>query len=104
MVAARETWTRWAPLRVTSTRVFVPASTTLTSPVPALTCAEAPGSSAAAADRIDTPGNAALTGAADSSAPALALGLFPFMTLLLGGGVRQNALVRPPPGRPPRPA
>jgi hypothetical protein len=53
MVAAGATWTRWTPLRVSSIRVFVPVSTALTNPVPALTYAAARGSSAAAADRTD---------------------------------------------------
>src|SRR4029450_4976313 len=83
MVAARATWTRWAPLRVSSNRVFVSASIALTNPVPALTCAAAWGSSAAAADRADTPGSARMTPAPSSSATAIMIGLFRFMTLLL---------------------
>jgi hypothetical protein len=46
------------------------ASTALTNPVPALTCAEAWDSSAAAADRIDTPGRARVTPAPSSGVTA----------------------------------
>src|SRR5258705_266114 len=73
MVAARATWTRSAPLRVSSTRVFVPASTVLTRPVPALKCAESRGSSAAAADRIDTPPRPGMTAPPSSRTAAGAL-------------------------------
>src|SRR6267378_8362925 len=83
MVASGATWTRWAPLRVSRTRVLVPASTALTSPVPALTCALACGSSAAAADRTDTPGSARVNPAPSSSANAIMIGPFRFMTPLL---------------------
>src|SRR5438309_10409060 len=82
MVAARATWTRLAPLCVSSTSVFVPASTALTNPVPALTRADAPGSSAAAADRIDTPGSAGVIPAPSSSASAIMIGPFRFMIRL----------------------
>src|SRR6266850_4801872 len=83
MVAAGATWIRSVPLRVSSTRVFVSASTALTNPVPALTCAEAWGSSAAAADRTDTPGSGRVTPAPSSSATAIMSGPFRFMALLL---------------------
>src|SRR6266700_1629252 len=83
MVAAGAIWTRRVPLRVSRTRVLVPASTALTNPIPALTCAEARGSSAAAADRPDTPGSAKLIPAPSSSASTIIIGPFRFMTLLL---------------------
>src|SRR5213593_2787761 len=81
MAAAGATWTRQAPLRVSRTRVLVPASTALTNPIPALTCAEARGSSAAPADRPDTPGSAKLIPAPSSSASTSIIGSFRFMTL-----------------------
>src|SRR5882724_1903502 len=85
MVAARATWTRLAPLRVSSTRVFVPASTALTNPIPALTGADALDPSAAAADRTDTPDSAGVTPAPSSSATAITIEPFRFMALLLCG-------------------
>src|SRR5258708_33185739 len=86
MVAAGATWIRSVPLRVSSTRVFVSASTALTNPVPALTCAGAWGSSAAAADRTVTPGSGRGTPAPSSSATAIMHGPLRFMALLLRVG------------------
>src|SRR5882724_11141606 len=83
MVAAGATRTRWAPLSVSSTRVLVPASTALTKPVPAPACAEARGSSAAAADRTDAPGGAGMTQAPSSSATAIMIGPLRLIALLL---------------------
>src|SRR5882762_4990591 len=93
MVVARATGILLAPLRVSSTRVFVPASTALTNPVPALTCADALGSSAAAADRTETPDSAGVTAAPSSSATAITIEPSRFMTLLLCVGYFIGLLV-----------
>src|SRR5439155_11405690 len=83
MVAAGTTWARWAPLRVSRTRVLVAASTVLTNPVPAFTGAPARGSSAPAADRPDTPGSDRVIPPPSTSASAIMIGSFRFMSLLL---------------------